>query len=135
MAPAKIRGALNIGFQMMITIGILMANLINYATAKHKNGWRVSLGVGAVPALLLCIGSLCLEETPNSLIERGDHERAKTMLKRIRGTENIDDEYQDMVDASEEASKVEHPWKNITQPEYRPQLTFVAFIPFFQQLT
>jgi MFS family permease len=135
MAPAKIRGALNIGFQMMITIGILLANLINYSTSKHKNGWRVSLGLGAVPAILLCIGSLFLEETPNSLIERGDHERAKTMLKKIRGTESIDEEYQDLVDASEEASKVEHPWKNITQPEYRPQLTFVAFIPFFQQLT
>ncbi|AES59982.2 sugar porter (SP) family MFS transporter [Medicago truncatula] len=135
MAPAKIRGALNIGFQMMITIGILAANLINYGTSKHKNGWRVSLGLGAVPAILLCLGSLFLGETPNSLIERGNHEKAKAMLKRIRGTENVDEEYQDLVDASEEASRVEHPWKNITQPEYRPQLTFVSFIPFFQQLT
>ncbi|CAL5207913.1 unnamed protein product [Lathyrus oleraceus] len=135
MAPANIRGALNIGFQMMITIGILAANLINYSTSKMKNGWRISLGLGAVPAVVLCIGSLCLDETPNSLIERGDHEKAKSMLKRIRGTQNVDEEFQDLVDASEEASKVDHPWKNISQPEYRPQLTFCSFIPFFQQLT
>ncbi|XP_058728332.1 sugar transport protein 10-like [Vicia villosa] len=135
MAPANIRGALNIGFQMMITIGILAANLINYGTSKMKNGWRVSLGLGAVPAIILCIGALCLDETPNSLIERGDHEKAKSMLKRIRGTQNVDEEFQDLVDASEEASKVDHPWKNISQPEYRPQLTFCSCIPFFQQLT
>lgn len=135
MAPAKIRGALNIGFQMMITIGILIANLINYGTSKHPYGWRISLGVGAVPAILLCVGSLCLDETPNSLIERGQYAKAKSMLQKIRGTENVEEEYQDLVDASEAASKVDHPWKNIVQPKYRPQLTFCSFIPFFQQLT
>ncbi|KAG5008526.1 hypothetical protein JHK85_027068 [Glycine max] len=135
MAPAKIRGALNIGFQMMITIGILIANLINYGTSKHENGWRMSLGIGAVPAILLCIGSLCLDETPNSLIERDQHEKAKEMLKKIRGTENVEEEYQDLVDASEAAKMVDHPWKNIVQPKYRPQLIFCIFIPTFQQLT
>lgn len=135
MAPAKIRGALNMGFQMMITIGILIANLINYGTSKHKNGWRISLGVGAVPAILLCIGSLCLDETPNSLIERGQHVKAKEMLERIRGTSNIEEEYQDLVDASEAAKMVEHPWRNIAAAKYRPQLTFCSLIPFFQQLT
>ncbi|QHO18076.1 Sugar transport protein [Arachis hypogaea] len=121
MAPAKIRGALNIGFQMMITIGILGANLLNFATSKHKNRWRVSLGVGDVPAILLCVGSLCLEETPNSLIERGQHVKAKTMLQKIRGTNNVDEEYQDL--------------KNIIRRRYRPQLSFCFFILFFQQLT
>ncbi|OIV97260.1 hypothetical protein TanjilG_10794 [Lupinus angustifolius] len=135
MAPSKIRGALNMGFQMMITIGILIANLINYGTSKHKNGWRISLGIGAVPAILLCVGTLCLDETPNSMIERGQHEKAKLMLQKIRGTSNIDEEYHDLVDASEEAKKIEHPWKNILQPKYRPHVTFCFFIPTFQQLT
>ncbi|XP_054783048.1 sugar transport protein 10-like [Prosopis cineraria] len=135
MAPAKIRGALNMGFQMMITIGILIANLINYGTAKYKHGWRISLGLGAVPAFLLCLGSLFLSDTPNSMIERGKHEEAKAMLIKIRGTENVDDELQDLIDASEEAKLVEHPWKNISQPKYRPQITFCSCIPFFQQLT
>jgi hypothetical protein len=38
MAPAKLRGALNIGFQMAITIGILAANLINYGTSISREG-------------------------------------------------------------------------------------------------
>ena len=44
-------------------------------------------------------------------------------------------EYQDLVDASEAAKMVDHPWKNIVQPKYRPQLIFCIFIPTFQQLT
>lgn len=123
------------GFQMMITIGILIANLINYGTSKHENGWRISLGLGAVPAFLLCLGSFFLGDTPNSLIERGQHENAKTMLQKIRGTKNVDEEFQDLIDATEQAKKVEHPWKNIMQLKYRPQLTFCSLIPFFQQLT
>lgn len=135
MAPAKIRGALNMGFQMMITIGILVANLINYKTANLESGWRISLGIGAVPAVMLCVGSFFLGDTPNSLIERGQTEAAKTILQKIRGIDNVDEEFQDMIDACEEAKKVEHPWRNITQPKYRPQLTFCSLIPFFQQLT
>ncbi|KAJ1436340.1 Sugar/inositol transporter [Sesbania bispinosa] len=135
MAPAKIRGALNMGFQMMITIGILAANLINYGTSKLENGWRISLGLGAVPAVMLCVGSLFLGDTPNSLIERGQREAAKKMLQKIRGVENVDEEFQDLIDACEASKKVEHPWKNITSPKYKPQITFCSLIPFFQQLT
>merc|ERR1711915_334806 len=42
MAPAKLRGMLNIGFQLMITIGILAANFINYGT-NQISGVRFSL--------------------------------------------------------------------------------------------
>lgn len=33
-------------------------------------GWRLSLGLAAVPAMLLLLGGLVLPESPNSLIER-----------------------------------------------------------------
>ncbi|XP_008812644.2 sugar transport protein MST3-like [Phoenix dactylifera] len=137
MAPARLRGMLNIGFQLMITIGILAANLINYGTSKIKGGWgwRVSLALAAVPAGIITLGSLFLPDTPNSLIERGYDDKAKKMLRRIRGTDDIHEEYNDLVAASEEAKLVEHPWRNILQRKYRPQLTMAILIPFFQQLT
>ena len=137
MAPAKIRGALNIGFQMAITIGILVAQLVNYGTAKIEGGWgwRVSLALAGVPAILMTLGSLFLPDTPNSIIERGGNDKAKEMLQKIRGTKNVDNEFQDLVDATEAAKKVEHPWRTITQPRYRPQLIMCILIPFFQQLT
>jgi MFS family permease len=137
MAPAKLRGALNIGFQMAITIGILAANLINYGTSHIKGGWgwRLSLGLAAVPAIMMTVGSFFLPDTPNSILERGNSEKAKQMLRKVRGTDNVDDEFQDLVDASEAAKKVAHPWRNILQRKYRPQLVICILVPFFQQLT
>ncbi|KAK3124211.1 hypothetical protein QOZ80_7BG0583380 [Eleusine coracana subsp. coracana] len=137
MAPARLRGMLNIGFQLMITIGILAAALINYGTNKIKAGygWRISLALAAVPAGIITLGSLFLPDTPNSLLERGHPDEARRMLRRIRGTEDISEEYSDLVAASEEARQVQHPWRNILQRRYRPQLTMAIMIPFFQQLT
>ncbi|KAJ7973608.1 putative Sugar transporter [Quillaja saponaria] len=137
MAPAKIRGALNMGFQMAITIGIFSANLINYGTAKIKGGWgwRLSLALAAVPAIMMTVGSVFLPDTPNSILERGNTEKAKKMLQKIRGTPNVDEEFQDLIDASEAAKLVQNQWSNILQPRYRPQLIFCILIPFFQQLT
>ncbi|RWW02311.1 hypothetical protein GW17_00034612 [Ensete ventricosum] len=137
MAPARLRGMLNIGFQLMITIGILAANLINFGTAKIKGGWgwRVSLALAAVPAGIITLGALFLPDTPNSLIERGHSEEAKHMLRRIRGTDDVDEEYDDLVVASRESERVKHPWANIVKRKYRPQLTMTILIPLFQQLT
>lgn len=137
MAPARLRGMLNIGFQLMITIGIFAANLINYGTSKIKGGWgwRVSLALAAVPAGIITLGSLFLPDTPNSLIDRGHDEAARKMLTRIRGTDDIDEEYNDLVVASNDSKLVEHPWANILRPKYRAQLTMAIMIPFFQQLT
>ncbi|EOX99091.1 Major facilitator superfamily protein [Theobroma cacao] len=137
MAPAKIRGALNIGFQMAVTIGILAAGLINYGTAKIEGGWgwRLSLALAAIPAIMMVIGAVLLPDTPNSMIERGHTAVAKRMLQRVRDTQDVDDEFQDLVDASEAAKKVEHPWRNILEKRYRPQLVLCTLIPFFQQLT
>ncbi|KAJ9690283.1 hypothetical protein PVL29_012772 [Vitis rotundifolia] len=137
MAPYKYRGALNIGFQLSITIGILVANILNYFFAKIKGGWgwRLSLGGAVVPALIITVGSLVLPDTPNSMIERGQHEEAKTKLRRIRGVDDVEEEFNDLVVASEASKLVEHPWRNLLQRKYRPHLTMAILIPFFQQLT
>lgn len=137
MAPAKLRGRLNIAFQLMITIGIFAANLINYGTASIKGGWgwRVSLGLAAVPAVIMTVGALVLPDTPNSIMERGRAEEAKAMLRKIRGTDDVAAEFDDLVAASEEAKSIQHPWSNILQRKYRPQLTMAVLIPFFQQVT
>ena len=88
-----------------------------------------------VPALIITIGSLVLPDTPNSMIERGDREKAKAQLRRVRGIDDVEEEFNDLVAASESSRKVEHPCRNLLHSKYRPHLTMAVLIPFFQQLT
>lgn len=128
IAPTRIRGGLNILFQLNITIGILFANLVNYGTSKITPwGWRLSLGLAGIPAVLLTVGSIFLVETPNSLIERGHLEDGKHVLKKIRGTNNVDAEFNELVEASRIAATVKHPFRNLLKRGIGLSLS----LPFF----
>nr|CAD1840503.1 unnamed protein product [Ananas comosus var. bracteatus] len=136
IAPVQIRGALNILFQLDVTIGILIANLVNYFTTNmHPWGWRLSLGLAGVPAVILFFGSLLITETPTSLIERKKLDEGLAMLKKIRGTDNVDAEYDEIVYACEMAQKVKSPFKNLMKRSSRPQLVIAIFMQVFQQFT
>ena len=88
-----------------------------------------------MPAMIMIVGSFCLPDTPNSLIERGHYEKAKEQLVNIRGISNVEEEFKDLITASEGSKQVKHPWVAIFERKYRPQLTMAIAIPFFQQLT
>ena len=139
MALPRFRGAINNGFQLSIGIGALSANLINYGTEKIEGGWgwRVSLALAAVPASFLTLGALFLPETPNSLIQTTqDHQKAKRILQRIRGIEDVEAELDDLTKASSTSkTSSQQPFKIILKRRYRPQLVMAIAIPFFQQVT
>lgn len=136
IAPTRIRGGLNILFQLNVTIGILFANLINYGTSKiHPWGWRLSLGLAGIPAFLLTFGALLVVDTPNSLIERGRLDEGRRVLRRIRGTDNVDAEYDEILRASHAAQQVQHPFRNLLKRRNRPQLVIAVAMQIFQQFT
>lgn len=138
MALPRFRGAINNGFQLSIGIGALSANLINYGTEKIKGGygWRISLAMAAVPASILTLGALFLPETPNSLLQRSqNHRKAKLILQRIRGIEDVQAELDDLTEASSTSKIKEQSFKIILKGRYRPQLVMAIAIPFFQQVT
>lgn len=124
-------------FQLSITIGIFVANLFNYYFAKilHGHGWRLSLGLGAVPAVIFVVGTLCLPDSPSSLVARGCHDEARKELVKLRGTDDVEAELRDIITASEALENVKHPWRTMMERKYRPQLVFAICIPFFQQFT
>ncbi|XP_047322488.1 hexose carrier protein HEX6 [Impatiens glandulifera] len=138
MAPFSYRGAINNGFQLCVGLGVLAANLINYGTEKIKGGWgwRISLAMAAVPASILTVGAFFLPETPNSIIQRShDHQKARTMLQKIRGTEDVQLELDDLIKASDSSKTADNPFVQIVRRKYRPQLVMAVAIPFFQQVT
>ncbi|GAB2232637.1 hypothetical protein Droror1_Dr00011679 [Drosera rotundifolia] len=135
MAPAHIRGGLNMMFQLATTIGRFMANMINYGTEKLQPWvWTVSLGLAAAPALLMTVGGIFLPETPNSLIKRGFRNDGQKVLEKTRGTSDIGAALQDMIDASEYANAIKNPFKSILRRRNIPQLVMVIFMPAIQKL-
>ncbi|XP_057778549.1 hexose carrier protein HEX6-like [Salvia miltiorrhiza] len=132
------RGAISNGFQLSLGIGFFLANLVNYATEKIRGGWgwRISLGIVAIPAAILTVGALFLPDTPSSFIQRSnDHDKARAILRRIRGATDVETELDDLVAARDVARSMESPVKNIVKRRYRPQLVMAVAMPFFQILT
>jgi len=82
MAPPKWHGALNILFQLAVTIGILFSKLVNYGTKKmQSNGWKISLAIAGIPTALITIGGFFLPDTPNSLVQQGKLDNGRKVLQ------------------------------------------------------
>ncbi len=137
MAPFKWRGSLNYLFGLGVTVGAFFANLINYGTAKMaRNGWRVSLGLGGVPAILITIAGIALSDTPNSLIQRGKQEEGKAVLRRIRGVENVDVEFEDILIAGTHKSREGiAAFKDVFKGKSLPPLIVSCLFQIFNQFT
>ncbi|GAV59260.1 Sugar_tr domain-containing protein [Cephalotus follicularis] len=137
VAPSKWRGAFNTGFQFFLGIGVVAANCINFATAKHPWGWRVSLGLAVVPAAIMTIGALLISDTPSSLVERGKIAQAKQSLIKVRGKDDdVEAELAEIVKSSEIAKAAnQEPFVTIFERQFRPHLVMAIMIPFFQQVT
>ncbi len=82
IAPIARRGTLICIFQLMITIGILLA-YIGLAVFPDDTEWRFLLGAGAVPGLILSGLALLLVESPVWLALMGDRETAKAVETRL----------------------------------------------------
>ena len=84
IAPARVRGRLVTLNQLAIVTGILIAFVSNYGLARLTHGsWRWMFGLGAVPAVALCVSLLWIPESPRWLLQRGKRERARATLQQI----------------------------------------------------
>ncbi|VAH48367.1 unnamed protein product [Triticum turgidum subsp. durum] len=138
MAPTQWRGSLTAGFQIFLALGVLIANLTNYATARISWGWRLSLGLAGAPAVIIFLGALFLTDTPSSLVMRGKADEARAALVRVRGAgADVDAEFQDILRAVEVARESEEGafHRMATRREYRPHLVLAVAVPMFFQLT
>ncbi|XP_062198155.1 hexose carrier protein HEX6-like [Phragmites australis] len=138
MAPARYRGAFSNGFQFSLCLGALLATVVNFGAEKITGGWgwRLSLGLAGVPAVLLTVGAIFLPETPNSLVQQGkDRDKVRALLQKIRGIEAVDQELDDIVEANAMAQGKNGLRLILSQRRYRPQLAMAILIPSLTQLT
>jgi SP family galactose:H+ symporter-like MFS transporter len=78
------RGAMISLYQLMITIGILVAFLSDTAFSYSGN-WRWMLGIIAIPGILFLLGLFLLPDSPRWLMMRGRKQEATDVLQKLRG--------------------------------------------------
>ncbi|KAM8927654.1 solute carrier family 2, facilitated glucose transporter member 5-like [Pelodytes ibericus] len=107
MSPKNLRGAIGVIPQLLITIGILMAQIfgIRYILG-NTDGWPILLALTGIPAVLQLVFLPFFPESPRyTLLNKREEDKAKTALQRLRGWEDVDDEMKEIYqeDQSEKA--------------------------------
>ncbi|TVY42524.1 High-affinity glucose transporter [Lachnellula occidentalis] len=87
IAPKKVRGALVAGYQFCITIGILLANCVVYATQSRDDtgSYRIPIAVQFLWAIILGGGLFFLPESPRYFVKKGNLTSAAKALSSVRG--------------------------------------------------
>lgn len=131
VSPVAIRGRLVSINQLALTCGIVVSYLIDYALSG-AHAWRWMFALAAVPAAMLGLGMLWLPESPRWLVGRRMTAAARTVLQRIRGTNDVDAELEAMQrDVAVEGGG----WKELLAPLIRPALIVGVSLAVFQQVT
>ncbi|KAK5071474.1 hexose transporter hxt5 [Lithohypha guttulata] len=86
-APTHVRGAIVCCYQLFITIGILLAYLINFGCVNLSGPaqWRVPVGISFFWAFVLGVGILFFPETPRHDFRHGKVEQATKSVAKFYG--------------------------------------------------
>ncbi|XP_014493892.1 polyol transporter 5 [Vigna radiata var. radiata] len=152
VSPASTRGFLTSFPEVFINGGILLGYISNYAFSKLslKLGWRMMLGVGVFPSILLTLGVLAMPESPRWLVMRGrlgeatkvlnktsdSKEEAQLRLAEIKQAAGIPESCNDDVVQVTKQSTGEGVWKELflhPTPAIRHIVIAALGIHFFQQ--
>lgn len=113
LAPSKYRGRLIVTNCMFITGGQLVAYFINWGLTSVPHGWRVSVGLCMVPAVVQLAIFFFLPDTPRYYVIKGNYERAKEVF--LKTNRDCTDEYADVVIKDMIASNSTVPGSPLTQ--------------------
>lgn len=95
LAPAKYRGRMIAFNNMSVTFGQLIASAIGAGFAHAKGeGWRGTVAIGAIPAILLAILLMWCPESPRQLVAHGRLEQADQVLLRLYTTSTAEQRQQ-----------------------------------------
>ncbi|CAB1329499.1 unnamed protein product, partial [Coregonus sp. 'balchen'] len=139
IAPTSLRGALGTLHQLGIVTGILMAQVFGMESIMgNSTMWPFLLGFTFIPAVLQCILLPFCPESPRFLlINRNEELKAREVLEKLRGTEEVGADMQEM---KEEARQMMRE-KKVTilelfrSPLYRQPIFIAIMLQLSQQLS
>ncbi|KAK3314437.1 general substrate transporter [Apodospora peruviana] len=150
-SPKEIRGAVVATYQLMITFGILVSNIINFGVREIEEqsaSWRIVIGLGIAFSLPLGLGILFVPESPRWLAGRRDWDGARLSMARLRGLKHdpknalVEQDLKEMYESLEKENTVgTGSWLECFtgRPSHIPKLVYRTFlgigIHFLQQWT
>ncbi|KAF2454029.1 general substrate transporter [Lineolata rhizophorae] len=87
VAPKAVRGAIVSGYQFAITIGLLLASVVDQGTHSRLDtgSYRIPIAIQWVWALILGTGLFLLPESPRWYVKRDQIDKAAQALSILRG--------------------------------------------------
>ncbi|KAF9269148.1 MFS monosaccharide transporter [Marasmius fiardii PR-910] len=144
-SPKWIRGAVVSLYQWAITIGLLLAAVINNASQDRQNhsSYRIPTSIQFVWAAILAAGMSYLPESPRWLIKRGNIDAAAVSLSRLTGSSTSDPVVQEEIRLISENLEAERALGESSYLDcFKPSSNKIAFrtwtgitIQAWQQLT
>ena len=86
LAPARIRGALVMFWQLWVVAGIFLGFCANVIVKDVTNpaAWRLQLGSAFIPAFVLMCGIWFTPESPRWLMKKGKYDKAFRSFLKLR---------------------------------------------------
>nr|XP_053632655.1 solute carrier family 2, facilitated glucose transporter member 8-like [Cherax quadricarinatus] len=129
-ASADIRGTLGSGFQVMVTVGILLAYIVGAVLVS----WRWLAAVSAAPTLVYLLMMYFTKESPTFLLSKGKDEEANDSLRYFRGAHyNIQLEMSTIKRTLDDAKRSKASFRDILKPFNMKPLLICLSILFFAQ--
>ena len=137
ISPAEIRGKLVSLNQLAIVVGILAAQIVNWALASDNLQWNIEMGwrwmfwAEAFPALIFLVLAIIIPESPRWLAMNGKVERARGIFSRIGGEAYAEQELKSIADMP--VQKEEGGLSVLFSKPYRLVLMIGIIVAVFQQ--
>ena len=141
VAPTSIRGKLVTVNQLTIVIGILAAQIVNWAIAgTHETQWNVELGwrwmfwLTAVPAMFFLVLAFFIPESPRWQAMVGKTGCASATLAKIGGETYAEDELKAFADTAKiSEQEAQGGLKLLLSKPFHKVLALGLIVAFFQQ--
>lgn len=148
ISPARIRGTMVSLYQLAVTMGLLLAYLINFiilkgsSTASYSSEflqrifssemWRGMLGSESVVTVLFFIIAFFIPESPRWLIVRGRDTEAMRVFRRLK-TDDLGANEEFMATKASIAGEVKSEWRALMEPGIRKAVLYGSLIAILGQ--